>query len=268
MPGLWRLLRDGAADGPRNMGIDEALLASAIGSGTATLRLYAWRGPWLSLGYSQRLGDERRASLAEAGVGVVRRMTGGGAVLHGADLTYAIAAREAQLPPGLRGSYELVGAVLEQALLGLGIAAERIPPRRAAQPAPFDCFARPAADELCVAGRKIVGSAQRRAGGGVLQHGSIRLAPDPARLRSLLGFAAREGTSLAEEGYTGSAEDVARAVRDAFAQHLGVVFHPSSPSFEERAIAGRRGPEPGDREPGIALRSLRAPQERISLADR
>ena len=63
-----------------------------------TLRLYAWQGPWLSLGYGQRLGAERLAACAEAGVGVVRRATGGLAVLHGADLTYAVAAPESAAP--------------------------------------------------------------------------------------------------------------------------------------------------------------------------
>jgi lipoate-protein ligase A len=249
------------------MGVDEALLASAIGSGTSTLRLYGWRGPWLSLGYSQRLSDERRAALAKAGVGVVRRATGGRAVLHGVDVTYAIAAPEAELPPGLRGSYELVGAALVEAFTGLGIAAQRAASRPSTEDTPFDCFARPAGDELCVAGRKIAGSAQRRVDGGVLQHGSIRLGPDPVPLRRLLGFDDSVTTSLAEEGYSGSAEDVARAVVDALSHHLEVVFHHRSLTAEERAIAARRASEPAARAPTIALRPGRG-SSREHLADR
>ena len=70
------------------MGVDEALLASAVRAGTTSLRLYGWAGPWLSLGYAQPLEPEHARQLEAAGVGWVRRVTGGRAVLHGADLTY------------------------------------------------------------------------------------------------------------------------------------------------------------------------------------
>ena len=72
------------------MGMDEALLASVVAGGPPTLRLYRWQGAWLSLGYSQRLSSRRLAACRQAGVGVVRRVTGGRAVLHGGDLTYAV----------------------------------------------------------------------------------------------------------------------------------------------------------------------------------
>ncbi len=89
----WRLIVDGRANGEWNMGVDESLLKTAVTAGTPTLRFYRWRGPWLSLGYSQRPQAELYAACSRAGVGVVRRVTGGRAVLHGEDLTYAIAAR-------------------------------------------------------------------------------------------------------------------------------------------------------------------------------
>jgi len=88
----WRLLRDAAAAGPWNMGVDEALLETAIAEGRPALRLYRWEGPWLSLGYGQTFDAAQREACAAAGVGVVRRVTGGRAVLHGGDLTYAVAA--------------------------------------------------------------------------------------------------------------------------------------------------------------------------------
>ncbi len=83
MPRAWRLLLDDAGSGFWNMAVDQALLESASLDGVASLRLYTWQGPWLSLGYGQRLEEERRAACDAAGVGVVRRVTGGRAVLHG-----------------------------------------------------------------------------------------------------------------------------------------------------------------------------------------
>ena len=86
-----------SSSGPFNMGLDEALLRTAVGTGVPCLRFYTWEGPWLSLGYAQPLEAERRAALAGAGVGFVRRVTGGKAVLHGADLTYSVAAPDGVL---------------------------------------------------------------------------------------------------------------------------------------------------------------------------
>ena len=123
MAGPWRLLLDGAAPGPFNMGVDEALLASAIRDGTPSLRFYAWQGSWLSLGYAQVLDAAQASRLRAAGVGWVRRVTGGRAVLHGSDLTYSMAAREDALPSGVRASYTVVADALLGALRSLGVSA-------------------------------------------------------------------------------------------------------------------------------------------------
>jgi lipoate-protein ligase A len=215
----WRLIAHEAFHGAWNMGVDEALLASAVRTGRPSLRFYRWRGPWLSLGYGQILDPERIEACGRAGVGVVRRVTGGRAVLHGSDLTYALAAREDQLPAGLMASYELVAGIVIRALAALGVEAVASPlprgrpealqhrfqvdPSRAVrrpQRGGFDCFARPAGREICVGGQKLAGSAQRRANGGVLQHGSIRLAPDPLEARRASGLSGTGATSLAELG--------------------------------------------------------------------
>jgi len=259
VPRAWRLLLDGEAPGPWNMGVDEALLASAIASGRSSLRLYRWDGPWLSLGYAQRLGAERQAACGDAGVGVVRRVTGGGAVLHGGDLTYAIAAPETALPPGLRATYQLVGAALRGALSALGIDAQpasgAVPTRRRGS---FDCFSEAAGDELCAEGRKLVGSAQRRARGGVLQHGSIRVYPDPALLRAAAGLAAGVATSLQELGCGHSHETLQEACVAAFSRVLEVRLEPGSLEPEEERIARERAA--AHREDPIAV-PLVAPRE-------
>jgi len=261
----WRLLIDAEAGGPWNMGVDEALLASAIASGRATLRFYQWRGPWLSLGYGQRLSASQLAACAAQGVGVVRRVTGGSAVLHGADLTYAVAAPEGLLPSGLHASYERLGEALRRALEALGVVADS-PPAAAAerQAAGFDCFARAAGHELCVAGRKLVGSAQRRGGGGVLQHGSIRLAPDPAAARAAAGLAAGVATSLQEVGCDCSREQLIGACTAAFSRLLGAPLTPGGLTPEEALRARGRRAEPA------AVSAENAPRgpSRVHLAGR
>jgi lipoate-protein ligase A len=245
VPRRWRLLLDGPAPGPWNMGVDEALLASAAAGGSPTLRLYAWEGPWLSLGYAQRFPAAGRAACARAGVGVVRRATGGRAVLHGVDLTYAVAAPEALLPSGVRPTYELLAGALRTALRGLGVEAERQAPRPAADPAAdFDCFAEPAEDELCVDGRKLVGSAQRRAGRGALQHCSIRLAADPQAARRATGLSGRGATSLAELGRSRAEERLRELLVAAFAASLDADFDAEPLAPEELAQARRRGENP------------------------
>jgi lipoate-protein ligase A len=207
------------------MAVDEALLASGGTGGVATLRLYGWRGPWLSLGYAQPDDAALRARCAAAGVGVVRRSTGGRAVLHGGDLTYALAAPAALLPASLRSTYELISGILLDALGAVGVPATRSPGGGPGSgPGAFDCFAEPAEDEICLAGRKLAGSAQRRAGGAVLQHGSVRVFPDPDGVRALGGWLGGSATSLAEEGFEPGLPALREALIEAFGEALGARF--------------------------------------------
>ena len=266
----WRLILDAASHGAWNMGVDEALLATAIRVGLPTLRFYRWRGPWLSLGYAQRVDPAQLDACSCAGIGIVRRVTGGRAVLHGGDLTYAIAAREADLPPGLLGSYELVAGALTRALATLGVEALAVPRVRArtrfeagagsetrgrsetrtgsaahARPetrapswqrrASFDCFASAAGYEIVAAGRKLAGSAQRRAGGGILQHGSIRLTPDPAAIQRACAIDGRRSTSLAELGAGADAEALEAVCVASFREALGGRLALGELSADERS---------------------------------
>jgi lipoate-protein ligase A len=264
----WRLLVDGEASGGWNMAVDESLLAAAAAGGAPTLRFYRWSGAWLSLGYRQRLDAGRLAACECAGVGVVRRVTGGRAVLHGRDLTYAIAAPEAALPDGLAATYALASEVLVAALRSLGVPSEPAP-RLAAGPSdgPFDCFVAPAADEICVAGRKLVGSAQRRAGGGVLQHGSIRLAPDPLEARRASGLETGAATSLRELGVEPSVEALVEAFREAFSGRLGVDLERVEPGPSELEGFRLRASE---RAAALAVTAPNSPQgpSRVQIDDR
>jgi lipoyl(octanoyl) transferase len=167
-----------AADGPANMALDEALLeAVASGDDASYLRTYEWTVPTLSLGYFQRI-DAVRAEPRWLGVPTVRRQTGGGAIWHHDEITYALVvpASHPLARPSTR-LYRAVHAAVAHALAGLGIRTKR----RGDEPDRADrnqkrsllCFTEAHADDIVTDGVKIVGSAQRRRQGAVLQHGSI-----------------------------------------------------------------------------------------------
>ncbi len=171
------------------MAVDEALLR--LPESGWTLRLYGWKSPTVSLGYGQPLArgvDEARAR--ELGVGVVRRLTGGRAVLHDAEITYAIAAPadEGALAGGISLSYRRIAQGLQAGLASLGVDAHV--ERTGAASAPSSkgpCFSARTRYELSAGGRKLAGSAQRRADGRLLQHGSLLLRAPSRRLWSALG---------------------------------------------------------------------------------
>jgi len=234
----WRLLLDAPASGPWNMAVDEALLRSAQRGAPPTLRFYSWDGLWLSLGFAQALSPARRAACREAGVGIVRRATGGRAVLHGGDLTYSVTAPASALPAGLQATYARIGEALRAGLAALGVAVERAgPSRAAAEQRAFDCFQAPAAEEICAGGRKLAGSAQRRAGGAVLQHGSLRLRPDPPAARAAAGLAPEGATSLVELGFAMDGERVRTACAAGFAACLPALLEPTRLDEDELSEA-------------------------------
>lgn len=235
----WRLLVNGPADGPTNMAIDEALLETASTQGTATLRLYAWQPPCLSLGYFQPLADVDRAACAAAGVTLVRRPTGGRAVLHDADeLTYAVVG-PLDSPPfdgGVIETYYRIATALATGLAELGLDVQTAGPHPAVRRSGPACFGAAGAHEITVSGKKLVGSAQTRRGRALLQHGAIALVGDPGRVADLLHLApaqrpvlrarlsARSTTLAAALGRRPERAEVAQAITRGFARILGVEF--------------------------------------------
>ncbi|HLQ60144.1 MAG TPA: hypothetical protein VK113_11560 [Gemmatimonadales bacterium] len=157
--------------GVENMATDEALLTRVLQSGGAFLRLYRWDPPTLSIGRNQPF----IAAMGE-GVPVVRRPTGGQAVWHEHELTYAVAAPVAVFG-SLRRAYQAIHARLAAALRSLDVDAVLAPRRPTVRLSdrPTSCFAAPVGGEIVVQGRKLVGSAQVRRGDAFLQHGSILL---------------------------------------------------------------------------------------------
>lgn len=211
----WRLIIEPQ---PRrasvNMALDEALAESvASGSAPPTLRLYRWSPAAVSIGRFQSVADLDLERLDARGWDWVRRLSGGRALLHGNELTYALllplAHPVAQL--GILDSYRALAGSLRAALVALGVDADPLKARaRRPAAATAACLDQVSSWELAVAGRKLVGSAQCRRQGYVLQHGSLPLAGDPAALvevlsldgdsRTLLGNSLRQtATTLARE---------------------------------------------------------------------
>jgi len=241
----WRLLEDGAAPASWNMAVDEAVLTLLPRRNVPTLRLYAWAHPTLSLGYFQPASDVDRAACAARGIALVRRSTGGRAVLHADEVTYAVAAPLALFPGGVSGSYRRISAALLGAVRALGLEAslERSH-RRAASAA---CFEAPGFAELKVEGRKAIGSAQTRTKAALLQHGSVPLTFDAAALAAALGLPARAARALRRQaaGLNDVSEadiapaEVRRALVGAFAASFEVALVPGELHPDERALAQR-----------------------------
>jgi len=187
---LWDLIIAGELDGLTNMAIDSALLerVEASMAPMTVVRFYQWRRPTVSLGRSQKLDSAVDCSYcARHGIDIVQRPTGGRAVLHDDELTYAVVSNDAaHFGDTIYGNYKRVSEALCDAFQRVGVPAILAPDTRKApqQPNGADppCFLSPSRYELTVQGRKIVGSAQRRLRRSFLQHGSMPIACDREKL--------------------------------------------------------------------------------------
>jgi len=191
------------------MTIDELLLAESVQSGSAFLRLYRWDPPTLSIGRNQ--------PAVRTGVPVVRRPTGGQAVWHEHEVTYAVAAPIA-LFGSLRNAYCEIHTRIATALRSLGAETVLAPVRRAVATSarPASCFASAVGGEILVKGRKLVGSAQVRRGDAFLQHGSILLGGSQETVPGGTG-----ATTLSDVlGRPVTFEETARAVADNWGESL------------------------------------------------
>lgn len=187
----WRLLVDGVADGFTNMAVDEAILeAYAAGEAPPTLRFYRWEPACLSIGYFQRAAREVDTDACRRlGVDWVRRPTGGRAILHDREVTYSVVAGEDDplVSGSIRESYRKISTALVAGLRRLGVAAEMAPAGlRGPGLGSAACFDAPSDYEVTVDGRKLIGSAQVRRGGALLQHGAILLEVDVERQAEVL----------------------------------------------------------------------------------
>jgi lipoate-protein ligase A len=254
----WRLLDSGYADGATNMAIDEAiLLAVADAKSPPTLRFYGWQPPCVSVGYAQSLRDEiDLAACRIKGYTWVRRPTGGRAVLHIDELTYSVIAPlgEPRVAGDILTSYRRLSTGLIAGLHLLGCEAQQAD-REAERPEgpcgpagqSAACFDVPSPYEVMADGRKLVGSAQARRRRVVLQHGTLPLAGDVARLCEVLAVPDRERTRLQAElrqravtleealGHKVSFEEAREALASGFAQALNLSLLEGDLSSDERA---------------------------------
>ncbi len=225
------------------MAADESILEH-IGGGDSrpTLRLYAWEPACLSLGHAQPYSDVDEQRLTERGWELVRRPTGGRAILHTDELTYSVIGRadNPQLAGSILESYNRLACALLRAVRSLGVDAQSSPLSAELGGASHGsvnpvCFEVPSAYEITVAGKKLIGSAQARRKEGVLQHGSLPLTGDLRRITEALVFPdeaarieaaqrllARATTVETVLGRVVTWEEASRAFVDAFESELGL----------------------------------------------
>lgn len=236
----WRLIEHPPALGAWNMAVDEAILESVFNhESPPTLRLYAWEPACLSLGHAQRVSEANLKVLKQKGWQLVRRPTGGRAILHVDELTYAVIAHQSE--PRVRGgvleSYLRLSKALLEALKTLGLspkANETTSNQKPPTPNPV-CFEVPSNYEITVNGKKLIGSAQARRKEGILQHGTLPLYGDLTRIITALNFSdptaqadaktrlLNHATTVERElGHAPDWKQASRAFQDAFRQVLNL----------------------------------------------
>jgi len=202
----WRLIQTLPASGPWNMAVDQALLESMGHSDVhPVLRLYAWNPPCLSIGYAQSIADVNRNHLTNLGWELVRRPTGGRAILHTDELTYAVIGphSEPRLAGGVLESYRRLSGALVAALTKIGLPVQALPHPKEQLPTTSEaepiCFEQPSTYEITVHGKKLIGSAQARKKAGILQHGTLPLYGDLTRITQVLTFDREELRAIAAQ---------------------------------------------------------------------
>lgn len=256
----WRLLPLEAHTGPENMAIDEALIASiGEGGGLPALRFYSWRSPWVSLGPSQSASDLDRIACQERGWGVLRRASGGMAVLHRGQVAYALVLPSSHpvWEGDLVASYLRFGQPLQRAFRSLGVSAELAPPganqdftRGAPILAPRTCFGALGAYELVCQGYKLIGNSQIRRRHASTQHGVIQLSGDQSQVSAVMAHASDEERAALGDylhthvgavdrcaGHPVSALELTKAVVSAFTEAFNVCLEPATLTPFERARA-------------------------------
>ena len=235
----WRLLVSPADRGARNLATDQAVSEHVRdGASPPTLRFYTWRPAALSLGYGQQQAAVDADLARRHRIDLVRRPTGGQAILHNDELTYAVMLPRdhALAAGGVLASYERLSTGFERGFASLGLDARQGDWQPAASNgAGLLCFASPSTHELSAQGVKIMGSAQTRLGGALLQHGSVPFAHDP-RIFDLLRLprpaTLRGLRDLLSPGPTVGA--LIEVLSTGFAQALQVALTPASLTDSER----------------------------------
>ena len=251
----WRFIISNYAEGSWNMAVDEALLSEASSANSPpTIRVYGWEPPCLSLGVAQPISDIDLDRLQQNGWSIVRRPTGGRAILHTDELTYSIIApKDHPLVEGsILESYQRLSNGLLNTLILLGV--DALAQKQYSPSAPADngavCFEVPSNYELTISGKKLIGSAQARKYDGVLQHGSIPLFGDISRIVDALKYAnetlreeakyrvlSRAATVESVSGKKFTFEEAALLFRQAFQTEFNLDYFEGTLSDDEIRLA-------------------------------
>ncbi len=245
---VWRLIEDGPASGVVNMATDEAILrateslalcgAAPAQAPSPTLRIYSWERPTVSIGYRQDLS----AFTGPANIPVVRRITGGRAVLHDSEVTYSIVAPKGSSLYGLGigGAYLAVSSAIAAALNEVGVEAELTRSKRTGAmgggAGSGACFQSAARSEVTVGGKKIVGSAQRRFKGAFLQHGSILFDVDRELTEKVFGPGLYESISWVSRFSSVSKMELKEVLTRKIVEILGVSMLGRESLFESESL--------------------------------
>ncbi len=249
MESTWRYIDTGLSDASCNMAVDEAIAEMALkGRVPPTLRFYGWAVPSVSLGCFQKTEDIDRAYCEYRGIPIVRRPTGGRAILHGREVTYSFASRNA-LPcfsEGLLSTYGHLSRAFYTALKTLGIDVEMKKRREKGRILAGSalCFQSVSYGELSINKRKVIGSAQKRWKEGFLQQGSIQMVTDSELMERVFRNADAEKISLTMTGLTDhlptlSPDELKRAILKAFEEIFEVTLLPMELTEEEKILALR-----------------------------
>jgi lipoate-protein ligase A len=229
----WHCHLTSPSGGAFNMALDEALMRRAARTGEAVFRIYGWSAPTLSLGRNQRArGLYDVESARELGVSFVRRPTGGRALLHHREITYSatLPARDAR---EAGAAYAFINEVLMAGLRRLGVPARLASGAAAIPPGARPCFDLPSAHEIAIDERKLVGSAQWRRDGALLQHGSILVNDDQALIPRLMGAGSgsvpRAATLAEALGGPPAFDEVAEPLLASLASHASQTISPLGP---------------------------------------
>ena len=247
----WRLIIDPPQNGAWNMAVDEAILETVANKlKPPTLRLYDWSPYTLSLGLAQPFSDVDLEAINKKGWNIVRRPTGGRAILHADELTYSICSPgdDPHVSGNILESYRRLSTGLLKALENINIQAdskpkEKITKKHAQNPV---CFQHPSDYEITYKGKKLIGSAQARRKKGVLQHGALPLFGDISRIVSVLAYPNAEARKSARDGLLERAttvsailghdipwSDMAQGMINGFQTALDIALIPARLSEEE-----------------------------------
>lgn len=249
----WRLLAYDINAPSWNMAVDEAIYYSyRVGLGPPTLRFYGWNPPTLSVGYFQNIDKEVTLSaLSKLGFGLVRRNTGGRAVLHQKELTYSIVAGVKDgLPESLMGSYFYISKALVRACRSFGVLAELHEGVSNKEKGTGACFESPSWYELTANGRKLVGSAQLRQQGSLLQQGSILIDFSAEDLGAVLKLHKipidewvikinRKVTSFKDQGIVVNVTELAKKIIESFQELYNIEIEEGSLTQAELAMTDK-----------------------------